>query len=78
MAMAVTVPVVNGTIEMDGHRPESDIYSALSGPRAIAQMRVTQPTWQDDDGKVHDESVVELALTRHQIRDIIDMMELYR
>lgn len=78
MAMAVTVPVVNGTIEMDGHRPSEDIYSAMSGPRPIAQMRVTQPEWEDEDGHRHDETVIELALTRGQIRDIIDMMELYR
>lgn len=77
MAMAVTVPVINGTIEMDGHRPDFDVVGPGSR-RGIAQMRVTQPQWQDDDGKIHDESIVELTLTRGQIHDIIDMMGLYR
>lgn len=66
MAMAVTVPVVNGEVMMDGHRPESDIFSGM-GPVPIAQLRVTQ----GDD-------VIELALTRGQINDIYDMVELYR
>lgn len=79
MAMAVTVPVTNGTVEMDGHRPSEDIYSAMSGPRPIAQLRVTQPGHYDHDNeKVVDESIIELALTRGQIRDLIDMLELYR
>lgn len=79
MAMAVTVPVVNGTIEMDGHRPRDDVYSAMSGPRPIAQMRVTQPAHWDDDKNEHvSESIIELALTRSQIQDILDMVELYR
>lgn len=78
MAMAVTVPVVNGTIEMDGHRPEYDTHSGR-GPLPIAQMRITEPPLKDDDGNVLQEgAIIELALTRGQIRDIIDMMELYR
>lgn len=78
MAMAVTVPVTNGTVEMDGHRLAVDVPYGIHGSRPIAQMRVTQPPWEDDDGTVYDGVVIELALTSSQIRDIIDMMELYR
>lgn len=67
MAMAVTVPVVDGTVMMDGHRPESDIYTGL-GPVPIAQLRVTN----------REGDIVELALTRGQINDLYDMFELYR
>lgn len=67
MAMAVTVPVVNGEVLMDGHRPDNDFYTGLVGPVPIAQLRVTQG-----------DNVIELALTRGQINDIYDMMNLYR
>lgn len=78
MAMAVTVPVANGTVEMDGHRPDVDTFSH-HGPVPIAQMRVTQPQYYDEDkGEVIPSSIIELALTRGQIKDLIDMMELYR
>ena len=68
MAMAVTVPVTNGTVEMDGHRPEFYVHYGMKGAQPIAQMRVTS-----EGGEI-----VELALTRGQIRDILDMLELYR
>lgn len=79
MAMAVTVPVVNGTVEMDGHRPQFDTYSDGRWGTPIAQMRITRPAYQDEeDYKLHDEAIIELALTRSQIHDLVDMLELYR
>lgn len=75
MSMAVTVPVVSGVIEMDGHRRDNDFY-ADNGPFPIAQMRVTQSETKPDGTIVH--NIIELALTRGQINDIRDMMDLYR
>lgn len=67
-AVATTIVVAGGTFEMDGHRPlEYDSY--CDGTQAPSrQMRVT-----DTHG-----NIVELALNRRDIRNIIDVMELYQ
>jgi len=66
--VAVTVVVSGGTFEMDGHRPiEYDSYT--DGTQApTRQLRAT-----DNSG-----NIVELALNRRDVQNIIDVLELYR
>lgn len=66
-AVATTVACSGGTLEMDGHRPiEYDTYTD-GGQQPTRQMRVT-----DNHG-----DVVELALNRRDVQNIIDVLELY-
>ena len=67
-AVATTIVVAGGDIVMDGHRPIE--YDAYVDNQMIPtrQLRAT-----DSEG-----NIVELALSKHDVQNIIDVLELYR
>lgn len=68
-AVAATVVCAGGTFEMDGHRPiEHDFHLGDGVQVASRQMRVT-----DNRG-----NVVEIAMSRRDVQNAIDVLELYR
>lgn len=67
-AVATTVACAGGTLEMDGYRPVDFEIHAEGGTVASRQMRIT-----DKDG-----NIVELALTLNDVRNIVDVLELYK
>jgi len=66
-AVATIVVVAGGTLEMDGQRPVDAIHYGDGIQLPTCQMRTT-----DNEG-----NVVELALSKIDVRNIMDVMELY-
>jgi hypothetical protein len=67
-AVASTVVAYGGTVEMDGHRPIKFVHIAGDGSMLpTCQLRAT-----DKEG-----NIVELALNKDDVQNIIDVMELY-
>lgn len=68
-AVATTVATVGGTFEMDGHRPNHWVQIAGDGTMMPScQMRAT-----DKEG-----NIVELALSKDDVQNMIDVLELYK
>lgn len=67
-AIASTVACAGGTLEMDGYRPVEFEMQSDTGTQASRQMRITDS----------EDNVVELALTLNDVRNVIDVLELYR
>jgi hypothetical protein len=68
-AVATTVTVFGGTLEMDGHRPIDLVQIGMDGiQRPTCQLRAT-----DSEG-----NVVELAMSKDDVENAIAVLELYR